>query len=300
MPSSPLTAADRFLLEQVTHGDETAWSQVVEKFQGRLVSFATQQLSNVTDAEDVVQETFLSFIRSLKSFREEASLETWLFGILRRRIIDLYRSRGRDLSISICSLQSDDDAAVPDFAATDPSASWYVRKQESHDADHLALRHALNEVVGRLRRDVNFRDLIVFELLFYAQQKNKRIAELVEIDEKQIALLKHRFLKKLAEQTTASHPDANEDSSVSTSLLTQLWESQRPSCPKRSTLGKFLLGSLDDKWNAYIAFHTEQLGCRFCQANLSDLENVQTTDTAQPLSSRIMNSTIGFLSADDS
>ena len=47
-----------------------------------------------TDAEDVVQETFVAFLRSIARYRGECDLETYLFALMRRKIIDSYRSAG--------------------------------------------------------------------------------------------------------------------------------------------------------------------------------------------------------------
>ena len=80
-------------------------------------------------------------------------------------------------------------------------------------------------------------------------------------------------------------------------LLTQIWEEQRPSCPKRSTIGAYLLGTLDKPWHDYIDFHLQQLGCRFCRANLADLQqhNGAAQRHVDRLRTRIMQSTVGFL-----
>jgi hypothetical protein len=120
----------------------------------------------------------------------------------------------------------------------------------------------------------------------------------MNLDEKYVALLKHRWIKHLrARVAGALGPDAAANDADPTpdqiSLLSQVWEEYRPSCPKRSTLGGYLLGTLDDPWRNYIAFHVDTLGCRFCAANLDDLrrETARETDT---LRDRIMQSSIGF------
>ena len=59
------------------------------------------RLRQPSEAEDLVQETFLSFLKSLATFRAEASLETYLFLILRRKIADHYRGQ----KLTICLLQ---------------------------------------------------------------------------------------------------------------------------------------------------------------------------------------------------
>ena len=85
--------ADTFLLEQIRRGEADGWAQLVKRYQGRQLAFAQSRLPNAADAEDLVQETFMAFLRSLGSFRAEASIETFLFTILRHKIIDHLRGR---------------------------------------------------------------------------------------------------------------------------------------------------------------------------------------------------------------
>jgi hypothetical protein len=53
--------------------------------------------------------------------------------------------------------------------------------------------------------------------------------------------------------------------------LGEIWREHRLSCPSREQLGSYLLGALDEAPARYIAFHIEVIGCRYCQANLTDL-----------------------------
>jgi hypothetical protein len=69
----------------------------------------------------------------------------------------------------------------------------------------------------------------------------------------------------------------------------------RLSCPKRSTIGAWLLGTLEAPWAAYVPFHVERLGCRFCQANLEDLRRPARQGEAIQARKRILASTVGFL-----
>lgn len=51
-----------------------------------------------------------------------------------------------------------------------------------------------------------------------------------------------------------------------------IWRVERLSCPERPELGAYLLGTLDDGRADYISFHLRTLGCRYCTANLADLQ----------------------------
>lgn len=83
---------EKILLEAIRQKKENAWSLLIERYQGRLLNFAISKLRQRADAEDVIQDTFISFIKGLENYRGEVSLETYLFTILRNKIIDQYRS----------------------------------------------------------------------------------------------------------------------------------------------------------------------------------------------------------------
>jgi hypothetical protein len=152
-------------------------------------------------------------------------------------------------------------------------------------------------MINRLKENEDFRDLRIMEMLFYAQMRNKDIGRLSEMDEKAIALLKHRWLKQLRERVGSRlkglDVSAIEDPGCADSLLTEIWEEHRLSCPKRSTVGGYLLKTLDRPWQEYVEFHLNTLGCRFCKANLEDLKE-EKQEAPRKLRDRLMQSTVGF------
>jgi len=292
------TEAERFLLEQIRQGNQDAWSQLVDRYQGRLLAFARRRAPKSADPEDLVQDTFLLFLRGLPSYRGQASVETYLFLILRRRIIELLRVR----RMNPCQLpdsSDNDDSRSDNFVAPDPTASWYVRRDEQREAARNALTSALRSLVETLHAELNFRELQILEMLFYAQRPNRNIPALLNIGPEHLAMVKHRWLKQARERVshfdrvTQAEP-ATPDPSSFDSLLTEIWEDERPSCPKRSTIGGYLLGTLDEPWQGYVDFHIKTLGCSFCRANLEDLQK-QTRVDPQSLRRKILNSTVGFL-----
>ncbi len=301
---SELTEGDRYLLEQIRTGAAEGWSQFVDRYQGRLEAFAREQLHHAADAEDAVQETFLSFLKGLDSFRGQASLETYLFSILRRKIVDTLRGRALHVCLLSDALRSGggDDPMRTDanMEARHPAASWYAVRHETEDRLRQVLSQALRDLVSHMKESLNFQHLQAVELIFYAQIRNKDVAATLSIEQTQVALLKHRFLKRMSQQAAESgeatfEESIRDDVFAHDALITQLWEQLRPSCPKRSTIGAYLLKTLDAPWHDYVGFHLDRLGCRLCRANFDDLN--RQTDEAQTavLRDRIMQSTVGFL-----
>jgi len=79
--------------------------------------------------------------------------------------------------------------------------------------------------------------------------------------------------------------------------LGEIWRSERLSCPTRQQLGSHLLGVLPGELADYIAFHLEVIGCRYCRANLADLEAQQAEhkDTVQTRRRKYFQSSAGYL-----
>lgn len=67
--------------------------QWVERYGDMLFRFALQRVNDIAIAEDLVQESLLSAINAKARFQGQSSERTWLFAILKHKIIDYYRSK---------------------------------------------------------------------------------------------------------------------------------------------------------------------------------------------------------------
>lgn len=86
--------SDRQLLDLAADGDETAFRILYDRHRDAVYRFAWALTRSEADAEEIVQDGFLTLIRKARLFRAEAaSLRTWLLGITRNLC---YRRRGRD------------------------------------------------------------------------------------------------------------------------------------------------------------------------------------------------------------
>lgn len=74
--------------------------QRIEEIRLQMVKFATLQLKDPDLAEDVVQESLASAYKNAHSFRGQAALKTWIFAILKNKIIDLIKYRKRTVNVS--------------------------------------------------------------------------------------------------------------------------------------------------------------------------------------------------------
>jgi hypothetical protein len=62
----------------------------------------------------------------------------------------------------------------------------------------------------------------------------------------------------------------------------EVWQRARLSCPTRTEMGGYLLGTINPEVAQYVEFHVHTVGCRVCQANMHDLEEQSTQSEQVP------------------
>lgn len=119
---------DRTLVEALQRGDERAFVQLVEAYQGLLIRLAMPYVAHHAMAEDVVQETWLGVLRGLDRFEARSSLKTWLCRILVNRARTRAQRDGR--LVPFASFWGPDDEA--DEPTVDPSRFHPSGQYEGH------------------------------------------------------------------------------------------------------------------------------------------------------------------------
>ena len=80
------------------------------------------------------------------------------------------------------------------------------------------------------------------------------------------------------------------------STFAQIWREHRLSCPSRTTLGSYLLGTLSPEQRDYVDFHIGVLNCPYCRSNLDDLGEESEMVAAGPArTERLFESSVGFV-----
>ncbi|MEV7990651.1 sigma-70 family RNA polymerase sigma factor [Streptomyces sp. NPDC086077] len=125
---------DGVLAVRASEGDEDAFAVLVQRHSRSLLALARCMLGNPQDAEEAVQDAFVSAWRRLPEYRHGAEFRTWIYRITVNRCLTMRRRRPQPLSL--------DTVAEP---ATGDAWSQPSRSAEQ-DAATAALSRALAEL----------------------------------------------------------------------------------------------------------------------------------------------------------
>ena len=100
--------SERELVRRMLAGDEGAFDEFFADYFPRLFRFAVLRLRDQDAAEDLVQNSLISAVRNLGSWRGEATLFTWLCTICRREISAWEKRTSRRAIVSL----AEDDPGV--------------------------------------------------------------------------------------------------------------------------------------------------------------------------------------------
>ena len=146
------------LLDRLRAGEEQAYEQVVRTYSGRLLSTAKRFLDQEEDAQDAVQEAFISAFRNLDKFQGDSRLYTWLHRIVVNQALMKLRRKKRKPEKNI-------DDLLPRYSEagerSELGQSWavtYDTAAESREVGEL-VRAGINQLPEDYRHILMLRDL---------------------------------------------------------------------------------------------------------------------------------------------
>jgi RNA polymerase sigma-70 factor (ECF subfamily) len=177
-------------------GDKRAFEKILTRYESRVFHFGFRRCGHVQDAEDVVQETFVSAYRYLKDFREESSLLSWLLRIASSVCIKKRRLR-KDEPRSHESFESLHERGAEDSVVetTDESPSALMLRQE--------MTRVVREIMAELPPAVS----TMIELRDIEGLSTREVAETLGISETAAKVRLHRARAALYKRFTEVYHD---------------------------------------------------------------------------------------------
>jgi len=141
--------------------------ETINRERGRLLNFIKSKVSNLEDAEDILQDVLLQFVNGYNTIESIEKTTSWLFSVARNKIIDLYRKRKvRSRVISLEKIVEDGSLSLlsilPDTGKT-PEDMYFKE----------LVWEAINNALDELPEEQRF----VFVMHEFEDKKFKEISE---------------------------------------------------------------------------------------------------------------------------
>jgi RNA polymerase sigma-70 factor (ECF subfamily) len=170
-------------------GDSEAFRALVERHSRAVYRLAHRMTGNASDAEDVVQETFLRAYRQLGRFESRANFGTWLHRIAVNCSIDLIRSRPHR--------ESTHDA--PDLEHFEAARS----AESGHTPERLMLGTEVQERIQRAMDSLSRMERAAFVLRHFEGQSIEEISRSLGL---KTNAAKHSIFRAVRKMRTALEP----------------------------------------------------------------------------------------------
>ncbi len=177
------------LIDQLKAGSEDSFKLLVETFKDKVLNTCYHFLHNQLDAEDLAQDVFIEVYRSIRFFREDAQLSTWIYRIAVNKSLDFIRKKKRKKRFAhvvsfFASTAEERELQLP--APDDPQS----------DLDQKERIEILNNAINLLPENQR----VAITLSKYEDFSNKEIAEIMDTSISAVESLIHRAKKNLRKQ----------------------------------------------------------------------------------------------------
>ena len=176
------------LLEKLRNGESAAFEELVRSYGGEMRAVALRILMDEADADDAVQDAFLSAFRALESFEGRSELGTWLHRIVINASLMKLRAKGR-------SQETELDGLLPEFVETGVFANPQFPWQES--ADKPAIRKELFQQVHMLIEQLPDNYRVPLILRDIEELSTEEIAEALNLTVNAVRVRVHRARQAL-------------------------------------------------------------------------------------------------------
>jgi RNA polymerase sigma factor (sigma-70 family) len=145
---------DNRLKWQFKRGSNAALTRIYEKYLGPMLTLAMGLLNDANAAEDIVQDVFVSFAQSRRTFRPRGSLSGYLATSVVNRVRDRQRRLGRQAAQASDRIQRASESARPDQRVILDEQARLLNDAMAELPDEQR-----EVVLLRLKADMKFRDI---------------------------------------------------------------------------------------------------------------------------------------------
>ena len=130
--------SDEVLVARARGKDEAAYEELVSRYEDKLYRLAMRFVRNETDAQEILQDAFLSAWRNLPTFEGRAQFGSWMYRVTVNAALMLLRSRNRHPEVTVDDVEPASlNQAVMESGQMRSNADWSQRPDDQLQSDEL-------------------------------------------------------------------------------------------------------------------------------------------------------------------
>jgi RNA polymerase sigma-70 factor (ECF subfamily) len=159
------------LIQSILKGNSNAFGILVDQYAKLCFSIAYRISNSAEDAQDIVQDSFISAYENLREFKQDAKFSTWLYRITLNKALAFKKKQS--------FFEPTDEIHVEDHPV----------EEELHLDNEKKIKTAL--------KSLNENERLVIDLYYYQEQSIKEISIICALSEANVKVIMHRARKKM-------------------------------------------------------------------------------------------------------
>jgi len=185
---------EQLIVDRMCRGDQKAFQELVERYKRKIYHLAYDILGDHHEAEDISQEVFIRVFRSIKSFRRDAKMSSWIYKITVNTSIDSLRKKKRK-----------PEETMEDLMQANSQDSLMGRSGFLENPELSTEASFIQQHIHKALQKVSPKERTVFVMRYYNDFQINEIADVLNISSGTVKSLLFRALKKLKRELSLYH-----------------------------------------------------------------------------------------------
>lgn len=197
------TVTDIELVAGIKKGDELAFQEIMSRYTQKVFNLAMRLTRNQEDAEEVLQDVFVTVYNKIESFEGKSQFSSWLYRVTANTAFMKLRRRKSTESVSFEDLS----ANVKD--------NWVGQTPDENNIDYMSIKHELRDIIERAVARLPEEYKNIFVLRDIDGLSNEEVAEMMALTVPAVKSRLHRARMLLRRKLQRYYDDYSSDDVIS-------------------------------------------------------------------------------------
>jgi RNA polymerase sigma-70 factor (ECF subfamily) len=193
---------DSELVKGVIHREESCFEELIERYGSKVLNLAMRITRNQEDAEEILQDVFITVFTKIGSFEHKAQFSSWLYRVTMNSSFMKIRARNRRRTVSLEDVE-------PNIRQ-----NWVGNRTEMFDIDFMSSRHELRDAIQAAVADLPEDYRAIFVLRDIDGLSNEAVSQVLQLSVPAVKSRLHRSRLLMRERLKSHYAQLTEDAEL--------------------------------------------------------------------------------------